>query len=124
MPNIRLWLVAALLATVAGCSTSDPQPARTTAAAPGPVTSVATCAASGPAVIAWQLQPGSPAYAQRLGSRTVQCQSVEDLFRAVTPNAAGNCVLIALASTNPGYDVNAEPAPKPRHVIARIGPSC
>lgn len=124
---MRALIGLALLLTIVGCSPSSPKAASVAAPAPTPTQTAtgAHCTSpAGPDVIVWQLQPGAPAYAQLLGSRTVTCQSVEDFMRQVTPTQAGNCVLIALASTNPGYDVDAEPAPKPRRVIARIGPSC
>ena len=38
--------------------------------------------------------------------------------------ASGECTTIALASSNPGYDVNQVPAPPLRDVIESAGPGC
>jgi hypothetical protein len=41
-----------------------------------------------------------------------------------SPALAGDCTQIALASDNPGYDVNAAPAPPLKHVANEVGPAC
>jgi hypothetical protein len=43
-------------------------------------------------------------------------------FAATAGQADGECATIALASSNPGYDVNAVPAPPLKDVIESAGP--
>lgn len=45
-------------------------------------------------------------------------------FRQTAGQADGECTTIALASSNPGYDPDAVPAPPLKHVIEAAGPGC
>jgi hypothetical protein len=45
-------------------------------------------------------------------------------FQQIAGQAPGECTTIALASDNPGYDVNAIPAPPLKDVIESAGPGC
>jgi hypothetical protein len=52
------------------------------------------------------------------------CKSSLDDFAATAPTGKDDCATVALASGNPGYDVNADPAPRLKHVIESAGPGC
>lgn len=52
------------------------------------------------------------------------CTSSLGDFDATAGQAAGECTTIALASDNPGYNVNAAPAPPLNDVIESAGPGC
>jgi hypothetical protein len=52
------------------------------------------------------------------------CTSSLADFAATAGQADGECTTIALASDNPGYNVNATPAPPLKDVIKSAGPGC
>jgi len=54
----------------------------------------------------------------------VNCESSLAEFAATAGQAQGECTTIALASDNPGYNADANPAPPLKHVIASAGPGC
>jgi hypothetical protein len=43
---------------------------------------------------------------------------------ATSPLGPGFCTAAAFAADNPGYDVDAEPAPRPKHIINEVGAGC
>lgn len=53
-----------------------------------------------------------------------ECKSSLDDFAATAPAGKDDCATVALASDNPGYDVNADSAPRLKHVIESAGPGC
>lgn len=70
-------------------------------------------------------EPGLQAQATEIGNvDLVNCTSSLKDFKATAGTADGECTTIALASKNPGYDVNKVPAPKLKHVIESAGPGC
>lgn len=139
--------VAAILLTAA-CGSSDPgtstvnEPARTStgssrsAAAPehgaspaakpkpSPTSSEKECPAVGD-VIVWMKVKGIPDSAQLLGGNGYpNCQSTFDMVRSTSPNVPGACTEAAWVSDNPGYDADATPAKRPKHVQVAVGPAC
>jgi hypothetical protein len=52
------------------------------------------------------------------------CTPSLDEFARTASQAQGDCTQIALASDNPGYDVNATPAPPLLKVITQVGSGC
>ena len=78
-----------------------------------------------PTLLVWYRSPGVSDSAQELGSADLaNCQPTLTLLQNTSPKGAGYCTEVALSSDNPGYDVNADPAPRPKKVIAAIGGSC
>jgi hypothetical protein len=53
-----------------------------------------------------------------------KCMTSTQMIIAGAPTEAGNCTQVALASSNPGYNPDATPAPPLKHVIAEAGPGC
>lgn len=69
--------------------------------------------------------PGASVQAQEIGNVDLaNCTSSLADFAATAGQADGECTTIALASKNPGYDVNAVPAPPLKDVIESAGPGC
>jgi hypothetical protein len=52
------------------------------------------------------------------------CADSLSTFASEAGQADGECTTIALASDNPGYNVNATPAPPLKDVIESAGPGC
>jgi len=133
-------LVLGLLA-VAGCSsgskTSDPSPAAPTdapTATPTDGTDAAAAAcfarpASQGDIIVREKDPTLRYAALRLGggfaynNRSNQCQSAVKFNLDTLSDQPGFCAQIALDSDNPGYNIDARPAPPLKKVIASKG-SC
>jgi len=68
---------------------------------------------------------GQPASAATIGNVNYStCSSTLSTFQQEYGNTPGECVQIAKASDNPGYDVNATPAPPLTDVIQQVGPTC
>lgn len=80
----------------------------------------------GPDLVVWIDHVGSEPYATTLGAtNTLNCEPTVDYFRdTVSQDPTYRCVLIGLASSNPGYDVDADPAPRPKNLSATFGPDC
>lgn len=78
-------------------------------------------------VIFWWKTPGHPATAQLLGDvDNATCRysySLTDMM-ATSPLGPGFCSAVAFASDNPGYNVDAEPAPWLQHIINEVGAGC
>ncbi len=70
-------------------------------------------------------EPGLQPQAMEIGNVDFgACRSSLDTFRQEAGQGGGECTTIALASDNPGYDVNASPAPPLHNVIMSAGPGC
>ena len=70
-------------------------------------------------------EPGTPAVAQAIGNVDLgNCTPALADFAKTAGQAQGECTTIARARANPGYDVNATPAPPLRRVLERAGPGC
>ena len=78
-------------------------------------------------VIFWWKTPGQPATAQLLGDvDNATCRysySLADMS-ATSPLGPGFCTAAAFASDHPGYNIDAEPAPRPTHIINEVGAGC
>lgn len=122
--------VAAASASVmlAACSSgASSPPAAATASAPA-----AKAAASSPCklkttfdYIERDSDPGASIMAAEIGNvDLVNCTDSLSDFAAQAGQAPGECTTIALASKNPGYDVNAVPAAPLKDVIGSAGPGC
>ena len=144
--------LVALAAVLAGCSAisgstsqATPPPAATTAAAPATTAAHAARAAAKatpdpsaacerrPAsgdILLRMLVPTLGWQAQRLGGEWSwnatlrKCLTSAEMMIATAPTEAGNCTQVAYASTNPGYNPDATPAPPLKKVIAQAGPGC
>lgn len=69
--------------------------------------------------------PGASVIASEIGEVDIEyCTSSLTDFQQTAGQAAGECTTIAWAKDNPGYDVNAVPAPPLKHVIESAGPGC
>lgn len=70
-------------------------------------------------------EPGLAPSAFELGNvNLAECKPTLDTFMSTAGQAAGECTTIALASDNPGYDINAADPPPLRKVILSAGPGC
>lgn len=128
---------AGVLLLLAGYSSGANKPA---AAPPSPVAVPRTTAAltaptsAQPASCSLKLQgdiiervvvPGQPATVQQLGSINLQdCTLAFNDLAAETNDDPGYCTTAAWLSDNPGYDVNAVPAPPLKKVQAQAGAAC
>ena len=128
--------IAAAAFLLAACSSSS------TAAAPavvGPATAHATAAAAhakatpSPSCrltttfdyIERTVWPPDPPQADEIGNTDyADCESSLADFAATAGQAQGECTTIALASSNPGYNVNASSAAPLKGVIESAGPGC
>jgi hypothetical protein len=124
---------AALLA-LAGCSSNTiptssatTQPA-TSATATTPQATPSPKPTSCPPtrdVIVWMRIPGSPNAAELHGNyfqRT--CQTTFEWVKETSGTDTGDCTEAAWASDNPGYNVDATPAPRLKKVQVSVGPGC
>lgn len=70
-------------------------------------------------------EPGLAASAQEMDNvdRSDCTPTLQD-FAQTAGQAQGECTMIARAQANPGYNVNATPAPPLRRLIMRVGPGC
>jgi hypothetical protein len=69
--------------------------------------------------------PPDPPQADEIGNTDyADCESSLADFAATAGQAQGECTTIALASDNPGYNVNASPAAPLKDVIESAGPGC
>lgn len=77
-------------------------------------------------------ETGPPPWAARIGDIDLaHCRSVLDGWEQIHEDNADDteagyrdCYEIAWADDNPGYDVDARPAPRLKHVIAQAGNDC
>jgi hypothetical protein len=74
--------------------------------------------------------PGTATVAQELGGEwiwdhsTSKCLTSVQWMIATAPQVPGSCTWVGYVSDNPGYAVNATPAPRLSNVVASSGPSC
>lgn len=69
--------------------------------------------------------PGLPPDAVDIGNVNLEdCTETLKDFQVTAAQGKGDCTQIALASDNPGYDVNAPDPPPLKHVIDQVGPGC
>jgi len=125
-------LAAASAAALAACGSG----AATSAAVPPPAAGPATAAAKAapspscalkdtPTYIVRDDDPGASVLASDVGNADYgNCTTMLSNFAATVGQAAGECTTVALASDNPGYNVNAVPAPPLKGVIMSAGPGC
>lgn len=122
-------IAAALLcaAAVAACSgASAPPPAAAPASAAAKPSASASCNLKDtPTYIVRDDDPGASVIASDVGNADfASCTTTLAGFAAEAGQASGECTTIALASSNPGYDVSAVPAPPLKDVIESAGPGC
>lgn len=92
----------------------------------------AACAekAPGPDVYVRTVDPGEGTEAEDTGGAWQWnygkdvCMSAEQYALSQAVPFGGDCVTVAYASSNPGYDVDSDPAPPLSDVIAQAGPGC
>ena len=139
---IRRWTVVALalVASTAGCSSSGPSSDASTngpsvyGSATVPTTTTAKASARGQCklrqgqdVIEWVKTPGQPATAQRLGDLDyTDCVHTWDqkTLKAQTSTLPGFCTIVASLTGNPGYNIDAVPARKPKRILGEAGAAC
>lgn len=125
---LPIALTGALL-TLAACSSSA---SSTSAAAPKASVPVTKASASPSCKLTTTFDyierdddPGASVMASEIGNTDyASCTSTLASFASEAGQAPGECTTIALASSNPGYDVNAVPAPPLKDVIMSAGPGC
>jgi hypothetical protein len=111
----------------------SPSPTRTTPSA-APTTKAAVKPKPKPSrtgcgpirdVILWMKVPDLPDSAQLIGNwNQADCRSSFDTLPEESPTDEGFCTEEAWASDNPGYDVDATPAERPKKVQVAVGPAC
>ncbi|MFD8915635.1 hypothetical protein [Streptomyces sp. NPDC059575] len=73
----------------------------------------------------WMKVPELPDSAQVLGGYSLAtCQTTFEYLKSTSPTQTGYCTEAAWASDNPGYDAEATPAKRLKHVQVAIGPAC
>lgn len=132
-------LAAAALALVTACTSSPSATATATAtkakaphaashrakARPKAHASPACKRSLLPTYIVRDDDPGASALAGEIGATDEEnCTSSLADFASTAGQAQGECTTIALASDNPGYNVNQVPAPPLKNVIESAGPGC
>lgn len=127
-PLVALVSVA-LLAACSGSSSSgsatSASPAKTAAASSPSATSTSCGLKTTFDYIERDSEPGLQPSAQEIGNVDLaNCTPTLKDFAATAGQAPGDCTQIALASDNPGYNVNATPAAPLRNVITEAGPGC
>lgn len=134
--TVLTGLVAAV--AVAGCSSAAPTAAGATSSASSASASAVKTTAAAPAapsgscslpdnqdLIVRDDDPGAQILAQEVGEANLgNCTTTLSSFAQTAGQAAGECSTIAWAKDNPGYDVNAVPAPPLKDVIQSAGPGC
>ncbi|MFD8424447.1 hypothetical protein [Streptomyces sp. NPDC059466] len=131
--------VALLLATLTACGsgadkTQKPadnaaprSAARTAKSATRASTPTPSSSRCGPSrdVLVWYKVPDIPDSAQTLGNyNVVTCETTFDDLQHTSPTQPGYCTAAAWVSDNPGYDVDARPAMRPKKVQVAVGPGC
>ena len=73
----------------------------------------------------WWVTPGQAAVAQEIGNVDLfHCAPTLTTWRSTVPTGPGFCTKIAWASDNPGYPIDATPAPPLKHVLGQVGEGC
>jgi hypothetical protein len=130
-------IALAVALAAAGCSSTSPTPTAVahTASPVAVKTSPKAAASPSPApsctlpdnrdLIERDDDPGASILAEEIGEVDLEnCTPTLDEFQQTAGHGAGECTTIAWASDNPGYDVNAVPAPPLKDVIESAGPGC
>ena len=127
-PRGRCVSNGAAVLVVAACSSSSGPAASASPAVAAPSSPAATGSCGLKTSFDYLVrttQPGMPASAQEIGNVDLaHCMPTIQDFAKTAGTASGECTQIALASDNPGYDVNASPTPTLRKVITDTGPGC
>jgi hypothetical protein len=119
-------VVLAACGTGAASSTASSSPADAPAAAAAAPSPSASCALKTTFdYIERDNDPGASVLADEIGDVDLEnCTPALQDFTAEAGQAPGECTSIAKASDNPGYNVNATPAPPLKDVIESAGPGC
>jgi hypothetical protein len=121
-------LAAATLTACGGSTGKTNAPAATTSATTEASTSQPTRTKTcdpGPDLLVREKAPGVPISAQLLGSVSIlDCSPTVDYLQKTTPTGSGYCTWAAMSSDNPEYNVDAQPAPRLKKVIAVFGDGC
>jgi hypothetical protein len=73
-------------------------------------------------LIIWQRAPQLLDSATEIGdANLLQCKPTLATWASEQPTGPGYCTKIAWVDDNPGYDVDAKPAPTPKKVIEAVG---
>ena|ERR1700674_1529574 len=110
-------------ATVTPAASGAPTATVTTSATANAATGT-SCDASGPDLLVRYITPSLSPAAQTLGSvahTASGCEPTVTFLQQTSPTGAGYCTQVALASDNPGYNVDANPAPPLKKLIAQFG---
>ena len=73
---------------------------------------------------------GQPAVTQQMGgawtwnTRSHRCDTPVEAVISTASGNAGNCTQVAYATSNPGYQLTAAPAPPLKKIVAAKGPAC
>jgi hypothetical protein len=128
MRRLPLAVIAPALLALAACSSGTP--AASSGAPPAAVAAPSSSAAcklkdQGPDYIVRDMDPGASTLASEVGPVDLaDCKTTLDDFPGTAGQGPGECTTIALASDNPGYNVDANPAPRLKHVLMSAGPGC
>lgn len=118
-------LAAASLAACSSASSSSPPAVVAASTAAGATASAACKLKTTFDYIERTTEPGLQASALEIGNvDDVNCTDSLSDFQAQAGQADGECTAIALASKNPGYNVDTVPAPPLKDVIESAGPGC
>jgi uncharacterized protein YceK len=133
MRKLAVIAVTAVALGLAGCastasssSSAAPTPAARPAAATVKAAPSPSCTLKDtPTYIVRDDDPGASILASDIGNADYEnCTTMLSNFAATAGQASGECATVALASDNPGYDVNAVPAAPLKDVIESAGPGC
>lgn len=128
MRRASVLTAAAAVLTLAACSSSLDKSAAAppTTASSSTSQPTATCNLKSQGdIIERVVVPGQPATAQQLGSVDLaQCKMSFDTLAQETSTDAGYCSTEAWLADNPGYPVDAVPAPPLKKIQAQAGAAC
>lgn len=96
-----------------------------TAAKPKPTPSPSCTLPDDRDLLVWYKVPTLQDSAQELGEVDLaNCTPTVDTIMSTSPTGAGYCTEVAYADQNPGYNADATPAPRLKHVIEEVGAGC
>ena len=100
--------------------------ARAAAAKAVSSTTALTCSnTNGPDYILWtQFGSAQPSAIQVGAYNLSNCTPTPQEIQSTSPKGTDDCTILAPASANPGYDINASPAPKPKGAVVTVGGAC
>lgn len=118
-------LAAACGSHAASTAAAPAAPARAAAATVKAAPSPSCTLPDTPTYIVRDDDPGASILASDVGNADyATCTTMLSNFAATAGQASGECTTVALASDNPGYNVNATPASPLKDVIESAGPGC